>query len=64
MKSLNLKIECPLVLDINYSIGVTSKNENLKTNTGFLFHDVFPNYFRVHADEATAKLKAHHESNS
>ena len=37
LKSLNLKIECPLVLDFNYIVGVISKNERLKTNEGFFF---------------------------
>ena len=59
-----MKIECPLVLDFNYSASIISKNEKLKANVGFLFHDVFSNYFRLHAGEVTSKLKTHHESNS
>ena len=53
---LNLKIECPLVLDFNYSVGVISKNKKLKGNVGFLFHVAFSNYFFPHADEVTSKL--------
>ena len=64
LKSLNLKIECPLVLDFNYSVGVISKNEKLKTNVGFLYHVVFSNYFCLHVGEVTSKLKTHLESNS
>ena len=41
---LNLKIECPLVLDFNYSVGVISKNKKFKGKVGFLFH-VFKLFF-------------------
>ena len=45
MKSLNLKIQCALVLDFNYSVGVISKNEKLKTNVGFFFKMSFQTIF-------------------
>lgn len=48
----------------NYNVGIISKNENLKTNVGFLFHLVFSNYFCLNAGEVMSKLKTHHESNS
>ena len=51
LKSLNLKIECPLVLDFNYIVGVISKNERLKTNEGFFFMVCFQ------IIEVTPKLK-------
>lgn len=48
----------------NYNVGIISKNENLKTNVGFLLHLVFSNYFCLNAGEVMSKLKTHHESNS
>ena len=35
------EFERGIALDFNYSVGVTSKNEKLKTNVGFLLHVVF-----------------------
>ena len=53
LKSLNLKIQYPLVLDFNYNAGVISKNKKFKTILDFLFHVLFSNYVRPHADEVS-----------
>ena len=67
LKNSNLKIECSLVLDFDYIVGVISNNEKLKTvylqKCRFLFHYVFSNYFRLHTGEVTLKFKTHHQSN-